>query len=575
VFTVYCLLVTDKQAGVLIESTDTTDVNQQAATVSTPLPVSPKNLGEDAGVVRAAAVLAAGNIASRVLGLVREIVKSNLYGASPLLAAYTVAALVPMTLFNLISGGEMVTSSLVPVFSDFASKEKRDELWRLGSAVLTLATLVLSAVILLVELFAEQVAWLAGARNFSDPALFQVTVKLMRLATPAVLFLSIASILSGLLYALKRFSYAAFTGAVFNGTIVVVALLWPQAITSLVWGMLLGSFLQIVIQLPGLRDGRFHLRFDWRHPGVRRIVFLYMPILAGLVVNQIAIWISYRLAILTGDSSVTYMTYATTLYQFPLGLVVTALSLATLPTLSQIATAYDEAKLVNELAARARLEEFKATLAGGIRLVIALILPAGAGLFSLAPFIIALLLEHGRFTATDTEITTHVLRFYLLGLAFAGIDQMLVFASYAQKDTWRPAVAGVMAIVVYTATAVLLLPSLGLYSLMIADAVKHIVHTLIMLWFLQRGLGGLHGYGIIRLSVKAMFAAAVTGLLAAVVSDWLAAFLLPGGFVEKLLVVLVGGMVGIVAYFGLINLLDIPEAKALTNIVAGKINRRR
>jgi len=558
----------------MIETTDSPDMNTQPVVAET-LPTSPKNLGEDKGVVKAAAVLAVGNIASRVLGLVREIVKSNLYGTSPLLAAYTVAALAPMTLFNLISGGEMVSSSLVPVFSDYASREKREELWRVGSAVLSLATFILCLIVILVEVFAEQVAWLAGARNFSDPALFQVTVSLMRLATPAVLFLSIASVLSGLLYALKRFTFPAFTSAVFNGAIVVAALLRPEDITSLVWGMLLGSALQIAIQLPGLRDGRFHWRFDWRHPAVRRIVFLYTPILAGLVVNQIAIWISYRLAILTGDNSVTYMTYATTLYQFPLGLVVTALSLATLPTLSQIASSYQTTKKVDPQAALARVEEFKATLAGGIRLVIALILPAGAGLFALAPFIIVLLLEHGRFTAADSEITTHVLRFYLLGLAFAGIDQMLVFASYARQDTWRPALAGVLAIGVYTATAVLLLPSMGLYSLMIADAVKHIVHTLIMLWFLQRQLGGLHGYGITRLAAKTIFAAAITGALAVAVADGAAALWTTDSFLSRLIIVLVGSAAGLAAYGGMVWLLDIPEARALAHMASRKLRRGR
>lgn len=554
----------------MIESSEPSDLKP---TPLLPTAVPLKNLGEDEGVVKAAAVLAVGNIASRVLGLAREVVKSNLYGASPLLAAYTVAALVPMTLFNLISGGEMVSSSLVPVFSDYAAKEKRDELWRLASIVLTLATFVLTAIVLLVEIFAEEMAWLAGARNFTDPALFQVTVDLMRLATPAVLFLSIASVLSGLLYALKRFNYPAFIGAAFNATIVGVALLWPENIASLVWGMLLGSFLQIVLQLPGLRDGRFHLRFNWHHPGIRRITILYTPILVGLVVNQVAIWISYRLAILTGDNSVTYMTYATTLYQFPLGLVVTALSLATLPTLSQIASAYHEVKGTDAAAAAARVEEFKATLAGGLRLVITLILPAGTGLLALAPFIIALLLEHGRFTAADTAITTRVLRFYLLGLPFAAIDQMLVFGSYARKDTWRPALAGVMAIGVYTVTAVLLLKPFGLYSLMIADAIKHLVHTLIMLWFLQRRLGGLRGFGIARVTGKAMGAALATGLLAFVTAQVVLMQLPWAGFGGRLLVVTLGSLAGLAAYGGMVMVLDIPEARALARLIGGKLRR--
>lgn len=542
----------------LIESTETADTNGQ-------IEGSPKNLGEDSGVVRAAVVLAIGNIASRVLGLVREVVKSNLYGTSPLLSAYTVAVLVPMTLFNLISGGEMVSSSLVPVFSDFASKEKRADLWRLASAFLTIATFVLTLIVILVELFTEQIAWLAGARNFTDPLLLQTTIEMMRLGTPAVLFMSIASVLSGLLYALKRFTLPAFTGAVFNGVIVVVALVWRDDIISLVWGMLIGSALQIVLQLPGLRDGRFRLRFDWRDAGIRRIILLYWPILAGLLVNQIAVWISYRLAILTGDNSVTYMNYATTLYQFPLGLVVTALSLATLPTLSQIATA---SQVVGE-AANVHIEAFKATLAGGIRLIIALILPAAVGLFALAPFIIGLLLEHGRFTAADTVITTNVLRFYLLGLAFAGIDQMLVFASYAQKDTWRPALAGVIAIAVYTFTAVALLKPFGLYSLMIADAVKHMVHTAVMLWFLQRHLGGLHGYGIMRLAFKTAVAACLMGVVALPMAQ-LAAHWVANAFWANVAAVLAGGGIGLLVYAGLAWQLDIPEARTFAKLVANK-----
>ena len=562
----------------LINSTDATeDANQQV-----PLPVdgslrpsAPQQLSENQSVVRAAAVLAVGNVTSRILGLVREIVKSNLFGASDLLGAYTVAALVPMTLFNLITGGEMVSSSLVPVFSDFANKERRQELWGVVSTFLSLATAVLLGIVILVLLFTPQIAWLAGARNFSDGSLTAVTENMMRLATPAVLFLSIASILTGVLYALKRFTLPAFTAAVFNGTIVVVALLRPDQIDSLVYGLLLGSFLQIVLQLPALRDGRFRLQFNWRHPAVRRILILYAPIVVGLLVNQVAIWISYNLAILTGDNSVTYMTYATTLYQFPLGLVVTALSMATLPTLSQIVSSYHAVKLSDTVAASARVEEFKQTLAGGLRLVITLVLPATAGLFALAPAIIALLLEHGEFTAQDTAVTAIVLRVYLAGLPFAAIDQMLVFASYARKDTWRPAVAGIISIVIYTGTAVLLLEPLGLYSLMVADAIKHFVHAMIMLWLLQRQLGGLRGFGISTTTWKAVAASILTGVVAYGVGET-AVFLLPSaGFLGKLLTVALAGGFGLLTFLGLVRLLNITEVQMLQRTLAMRLNRRK
>ena len=528
----------------------------------------------DEGIVRAAAVLAIGNVTSRMLGLIREIVKANLFGASDLLGAFTVAALVPMTLFNLITGGEMVSSSLVPVFSDYAGKERRQELWGVVSTFLSVATVVLLAIVLLVELFTGQVAWLAGARNFDDESLVPVTIALMRLATPAVLFLSIASILTGVLYALKRFTLPAFTAAVFNGTIVVLALARPDHIDSLAWGLLLGSILQIVLQLPALRDGHFRWNLNWRHPAVRRILFLYTPIVAGLLVNQAAIWISYNLAITTGDNSVTFMTYATTLYQFPLGLVVTALSIATLPTLSQMATAYRVAADAGDSVAVQRLAAFKETLAGGLRLVIALTLPATAGLFALAVPIIALLLQRGHFTGQDTIITAQVLRVYLFGLPFAAVDQMLVFASYARKDTWRPALAGIVSIIIYTAVAMLLLPLLDLLSLMVADAVKHFVHTLIMLWFLQRHTGGLAGHRLTSTSVKSLLAAAATGL-AAYGAAVLTTPLLSAGFLASAFIVLAGGTAGLLAYGAMALLLDIPEARSLPRMLAGRLSRRR
>jgi len=506
---------------------------------------------ESRGIFRAAAVLAVGNVASRVLGLARESVKANLFGTSPLLAAFQAAAYVPISLFDLIIGG-MVNSSLVPVFSDYAEEERRAELWDVLSMVLTAATLVLLGVIAVVEVFAPQVAWLLGALNFTEAGLPELTVRLIRLTTPAVLFLGIASVLTGALYALKRFTIPAFIGAAFNGAIVVVALLNPGDIRGLVWGLLLGSLLQVVMQLPALRDARLRPRLNWRHPAIRRIIRLYIPILAGLVVNQLAIMLSYNLAIRTGDQSLNYMNYATTLYQFPLGLVVTALSIATLPTLSRQAVA--------DLAA------FKQTLGDGLRLVLALILPATAGLFALAPVIIGLIFEHGRFTAADTAQTALVLRVYLIGMPFAAADQMLVFASYARKDTWRPALVGFVSIVIYSITALALLESLGLLSLMVADAVKHVVHTLIMLWVVRRQTGGLAGQRVVSSALRSAAAALLTGA-AAYGAAQLAVGLQLSGLGGRLLPVVAGGLAGLLAYTAAVFLLNIEETRTLPRLL--------
>ncbi len=507
---------------------------------------------QDPEVVRAAAILAAGNVTSRLLGLARETVKAGLFGASGLLSAFEVAAYVPTSLYDLIIGG-MVNSALVPVFSDYAAKERRQELWSVLSTVLSVATAVLLFVVALVIVFAPQIAWIVGAYEFDDPALTQTAIRLMRMAAPAILFLSVASILTGALFALKRFTVPAFIGAVFNGLVVLIALIRPDQIDSLVWGILLGSLMQIVVQLVPLRDARLRWQFSWRHPAVQRILSLYAPIVGGLVINQLAVALSYNLATRTGDRSISFMKFATTLYQFPLGLVVSAVSVATLPTLSRQASG--------------QLAAFKQTLAEGLRLVITLILPATAGLFALALPIVALLFEHGQFTAQDSETAALVLRFYLFGLPFAAVDQMLVFASFARKDTLRPALAGVISILIYLLTAVALLNSMGLLSLMIADGVKHISHTTIMLFIIRRQIGDMSGHGILVTATKSIFAAVIVGIVAYVAAGFIAAQVdlatLPG----KLLVVIVGGGCGLLFYLGLVFLLNIRDAKSLRSVL--------
>lgn len=541
-------------------------------------------LSENRGVVRAAAVLALGNVASRVLGLARETVKANLFGSSPALSAFEIAALVPTTLFDLIIGG-MVNSSLVPVFSEYAAPERRDELWRVLSTFFSVVVVLLVFLVGAVEVAAPLVARILGAYNLKNPELTDLAISLTRLATPILFFLSVSSVLTGALYALKRFTLPAFTAAAFNGAIVVVTLLLAprleRPVASLVWGMLLGSLIQVLLQFPALRDARLRWNLNWRHPVIRRILLLYAPIVAGLVVNQAGVAAGYNLVTRTGDASLTYMRYATTLYQFPLGLVVTALSVAILPTLSEQALG--------------RLAAFKQTLAEGIRLVLALILPAAIGLFALSPHIVALLFQHGQFTPTDTSVTALVLRLFLFGLPFAAVDQMLIFASYARKDTLRPALVGVVSIAVYVAAAVALpaaarslsvlqpwlarlqavdAPGLeqpiGLYSLMIADDVKHLVHTLLMFWIMRRQIAGLAGYGVARSAAKSLLAALATGAaayLTAAALDPLLAAALPA----RLLLVAAAGTAGLAVYAALVHLLDISEARSLRRLIRRRL----
>lgn len=466
-------------------------------------PSAPPPPSGAAGVIQAASLIALGNIASRLLGLGRETVIANLFGATGLVSAFRVAQIVPVMLYDLLIGG-MVSSALVPVFSEQAERD-RAELWRLVSLVLSLAVVVLAVVVLIIELFAPQIARImaSGFEEF-DETLLPVTAWLIRLTTPAVLLLSLSGIITGILHALKRFALPAFTAAVFNATIVGVALMgvlylnW--GIEALAIGVLLGAALQVALQLPGLRDAQLRFVIDLSDPTLRRIGKLYLPVIFGLAISIIAIVLDRRFASYTGEQSIAWMQYATTLIQFPLGLVSAAIALAILPTLSRLAMVEDA------------LDGFMNTLVNGLRLVLVLIIPATAGLFIMAEPVIGLVFEHGDFTPFDTQQTALALRLYLPGLTFAAIDQPLVFAFYARQNTLTPALVGLLGVGFYLVAALLptLFRPMQMTDLVLANSVQLTGHALVMLWLVHR-LAPLSGRGLAVTTVKALAAAAGMG----------------------------------------------------------------
>lgn len=534
----------------------------------------PESMVDIAG---AASVIAMGNIASRVLGLVRETVIAYLFGATGLVSAFDVASRVPRMLFDLLIDG-LVSSALVPVFSDLAERD-RAELWRVASIMLSLTTMVMSAGLLLIELFASQVAWLMSGGFDSD--LLAYTAYLMRITSPAVVFLSLSGITTGLLYALKRFTLPAFTVAVFNASMVVVALvltgLFGWGIESLAIGMLVGSAMQVMLQLPGLRRASLHFSLDWRHPDVHRILKLYAPVVLSLVVSQVGIVIDRNLASRTGEQSIAWMRYATTLVQFPLGLVSAATAMAILPTLSRLApssgSTQGNAPPVPD-SRDAGLEAFMDTLTAGLKMVLVLILPAVVGLFVLSEPVVALVFQHGGFTAFDTQQTSLALRIYLLGTTFAAIDLPLVFAFYARKNTLTPALVGILGVGIYLTAA--LVPAavrdLRMTDLVLANSIQLTAHAAVMLWLTHR-FGSLSGRGLGRTALKALAASLIMAGVTKMSAQWLLIRFPGETILDQALIVGGAGLAAIVTYSGVATLLRFEEISILAALFRGQLGR--
>ena len=504
--------------------------------------------GEARRVTRAAVLISIGNIASRGLGLVREMAKSYFFGAGGAVSAFDVAAQVPTMLNDQLVGG-MLSSSLVPVFSDYAHGEDQEELWRVLGSMFTVVAVLLGVVVLLLELAAPWVARILGVGL--SPEYLALATSMIRITGPAVLFLNVAGLVSAALYALQRFRLPAFTSAVYNATMVVVIVILgrgPLGARTLAVGLLAATVAQLAFQLPGLRGIRLALRSPFVvHPALFQVAKLYLPIGAGLLVDQAAVALSYNLASRTGPSGIAWMKYAATLIQFPLGLVVTAVSVAILPTLSRYATQDDE-------------PAFRSTLAQGLRLVLILVLPAAVGLWVMSEPLVAVLLQRGEFLPSDTLATAQVLRFSIIGLVFAALDQPLIFAFYARKDTWTPALVGVGTVVLYILMAVV--PTQfhepRLWELILANSLKLAAHALLMLFLFSRKVGRLAPYGLWRTSLIALVASLAMILPMTATLRGLLPFV-PRGSLGYLIRILAATVVGGAIYLGLLRALGVEE----------------
>ncbi len=512
--------------------------------VETEQVILPASESPTRGIVGAATILAAGNVASRVLGLGRELVIADLFGASGYVSVFRVASTLVLTLYDFLVGG-LITAALVPTFSEYA--ERKQEYWQLVSTVLSVLALLLALAVLILEWFAEPLFTLLGSGY--DENLRAAGVQMIRLILPAIFFLGVAGVLSGILLSLKKFTLPSFTTAAFNLSIIVCALaLTPVfGITSVVIGVVVGAASQVLLQLIGLRKSPLKFSLNFKHPALNQIARLYVPVLGGLSVMIVGVTIDRNLASHTGAQSLAWMQAATYLVQLPLGLVATAISFAILPNLSRAISQ----------------DDFRHTLAFGLKLVLLLIVPCVVALFVLALPVVALLYEHGAFTANDTMETSRALQFYLFGTLFAAIDQPLVFAFYARKNTLLPNLVAVVGLGIYLVVAFALIQPLGYLGLVLANSAQLIGHALVMLLLTHTRLGGVGGKGVGTTTLKLVGAGAVMG--AAML--FLPTLNVLDGFFGELVRVIFPALLGGIIYVVVLRVLRVRELEQMWGVV--------
>jgi putative peptidoglycan lipid II flippase len=520
-------------------------------------------------VAIAAAVIALGNVISRLLGLVREQVMAALYGASAGTDAFVVASAVPQIVYDLLVGGA-ISAALVPVFVDAIDDEER--LWRLLSTILTLVALVLTGVALVLGLFAPVVVDLL-ASGLADDAR-AAAIPMVRVMLVAVVLQGLGGIMTAVLYARRRVALPAFAVAIYNGAIIVCALLLHEVLDvyALVVGVVLGAAGQALLQAPALGRWRFRPRLELDRPEIRTILRLYGPVALGMVVTIVGIVIDRNLASGLAEGSLSVMNYATRLIQFPLGLVATATSFAVLPLLARHASALAAATRSGTTDAEAA-EGYRDTLRFGARVVLLLMLPAAVGLIVLREPLVQLLFERGRFGEVETARTALVFLAYAPQLPFTALDQLFIVAFYARKDTRTPVAIGVVTVLLYLVSALALIGPLDAAGLALANAIQNSAHGLILLAILERTGTRLLDAELAFWTTRVFLASVGVGAVL-----WIAAgVLLPVTGGTLILSTVLAGLAGIAGlfYLALLELLGVRDARQVFGIVRERLGRPR
>ncbi len=391
-------------------------------------------------LLKSAATVGANTMISRVLGLVRDVIIAWAFGASQgNTDAFFVAFRLPNFLRRLFAEGAF-SQAFVPILGEYKSQRSHQEVRELtahvagtlGAALLLVTAVGVLAAPVLVMIFAP--GFLADEEKYT------LTVQMVRITFPYILFVSLTAFAAGLLNTYGRFGVPAFTPVLLNLALIAAALwlapLMAEPVTALAWGVLIAGLAQLAFQLPFLkRLGLLAMpRFSRAHQGVRRIVRLMMPAAFGASVAQINLLVDTLIASFLVTGSVSWLYYSDRLVEFPLGVFAIAMATVILPNLSQHH-------------AEEAAESFSDTLDWGMRWVVVVATPSALGLILLAGPILTTIFQHGEFSPRDVHMASLSLMAYAAGLVGFMFIKVLAPGYFARQDTRTPVRVGIIALV--------------------------------------------------------------------------------------------------------------------------------
>ncbi len=431
-------------------------------------------------LLKAAASVSGMTLLSRITGFVRDALLAIVFGAGVAMDAFVVAFRIPNLLRRLFAEGAF-SQAFVPVLGEHRSRHGEAETREFARRVLGLlaAALFLATVVGVVA--APLVVYLSAWGFAADADKFALTVTMLRICFPYILFISLVSFAAGLLNTYGRFKAPAFTPVLLNLSFIAFALLaaphFERPIVALAWAVFAGGVAQLLFQFPFLKRIGMLAWPRWS-PGdvaVRRVLALMAPAALGVSVAQVSLIINTQIASFLGDGAVSWLYFADRLMEFPSALLGVALGTVILPALVRHHAADDPA-------AYSRLLDW------GLRVSLLLALPAALGLAMLAVPLVATLFWHGEFLRHDVVMTRHALIAYAVGLAGIIAVKILAPGFYARQNIRTPVKVAIVTLAVTQLLNLAFVPWLRHAGLALAISLGACFNAG-WLWFLMRRSG--------------------------------------------------------------------------------------
>jgi len=391
-------------------------------------------------LLKALAKVGSMTFVSRILGFVRDTLIARVFGAGMLSDAFIVAFKIP-NLLRRISAEGAFSQAFVPILAEYKSQRSFDETHNLINRVATWLGLILVVVTLLGMLAAPWIVALIAPGFTSDLPKMQLTIELLRITFPYIFFISLVSMAGGVLNTYNKFGIPAFTPVWLNVSMIAAVLFFAdyfaEPIKVLAWAVFFGGLLQLIFQIPFLKQIGLLPKLDLHagDDGVWRILKLMGPAVLGVSVAQISMITNTIFASFLKTGSVSWLYYADRLMEFPTGVLGVALGTILLPSLSKAYAGKDES-------------EYSQLLDWGLRLTFILAAPAAVALAVLATPLVTALFHYGKFTPIDVVMTQQALVAYSVGLLGLILVKILAPGFYARQNIKTPVKIAVFTLVI-------------------------------------------------------------------------------------------------------------------------------